>query len=108
MASREVLRFVVVPVGDFDELSEGGAYTTQIDLPASATIVGQPALTSKGLVVFAIADPDEAATTEREFVVVGNGRALPDGADELSFRGTVKVMPGAPTFHVFELAKVTA
>lgn len=89
----------------------------EIDMPAGARVL-DVALTSRGLAVYALVDPDDPpAPDTRTFIVARTGAELPErrGFESLShddlrggaFLGTVKV-PGDIGWHVFEVMKVAA
>lgn len=113
----QVLRYALNPEG-FDpdsgeQFDPSDGFIAKVTLPENATLLPTVAFTTKGITIYAVADPDAAEGDEREFFVVPNGKDLPEQIANphdaaISFRGTAKPMPGSPTFHVFELAKVVA
>lgn len=108
----QVLRYVLEPSDDFEgDPAEG--YVSKVTLPEGAQLLPGAAFTTKGLVVYALADRDAPDGEERAFFVAQNGVDLPEQLAEpqgaaIAFRGTAKPVPGSPTAHVFELAKVPA
>lgn len=107
MGTQRVWRFVLAPDEDAPPNEDGAlGFVCDVEMPSGATMLpGRVELTSKGLAVYALVDPDVAELTEtRSFFVCGNGVDLPDAAAHvLSYRGTFKA-PGSITAHVFELA----
>lgn len=110
----QTLRYSLTPA-DFNpesdepqDFSEG--FIARVTLPEGAQLLPTVELSTKGLLVYVIADPDSPEGDEREFFVVGNGKDLPEhqlpdaASATMSYRGTAKI-PSGPTFHVFELVK---
>lgn len=88
------------------ERSQRLGYSADVEMPIGAELLPHPKMTSRGVTIYAIVDP-EAETETRSFFVVGNGIDLPDQVGSLNYRGLVKQCGGL-TAHVFELAKVPA
>lgn len=87
--------------------SPGFGYDASVEMPTDATILSIN-FSTKGVSIYALTEGIEGAESEvRRFYVAGNDVELPDGANELTWRGTAKVA-GGPTAHVFEPAVVTA
>lgn len=100
----QVLRFVLAPESEGDEVVDvSQGVTCDVEMQKGAEIVGVGP-SSKGLLVWAVADVD-AETEIRTFFVVGNGVDLPEGAGAATYRGTFKVV-GHLTAHVFEIVPV--
>lgn len=76
---------------------------TELEIPKGSQILSVE-LTAAGPALFVLVDED-AEVESRSFVIVANGVDLPEGVDGMHYRGTAKV-PGAFTWHVFELTTV--
>ena len=101
----QVHRYVIAPISDLNP-SEPTMLECDVELPGGAQVL-DAGFSSKGVTLWALVDPDAVAVETRSYIVVGNGLDLPETVGAINFVRTAKLV-GGPTFHVFDVTKVTA
>src|SRR5689334_1966178 len=102
----QVFRYDIVDTKEkFEEfVEEGEIIEASLELPAGAQILGC-GFASRGIILWAAVDVDDADTVLRHFAVVPNGKTIPglkSPSEAVDFHIATLKIPTGPTFHIFE------
>lgn len=100
MTNNQVFRYVLVDSSeDFEALVDERFVSKEIELPVGARVL-DITFGVRGIMIWALINPDEPGVQTRTFALVGNGVKIP--GEEFVYIGTYRV-PGQVTIHCFEV-----